>query len=67
MWTAEDQADIRPPAAQWLIGLRESGTKTLLLFSEGDDGIVFLRDRIGYRLEQEADYGALRIVEHLRT
>ncbi len=50
-WDREDEAGIRPPAGQWLDDLAASNTHISLIFSEGDDGLEYLRDRLGRRLK----------------
>ena len=47
LWSALDAVGVRHPAADWLRDLGRSGTPVLALFAEGDDGLEFLRDRVG--------------------
>jgi pimeloyl-ACP methyl ester carboxylesterase len=51
-WTALDRIGHRPRVARWLSELDGTGVPVELLFAEGDDGIVYLRQRFGRRLRQ---------------
>ena len=62
-WSLLDLLGIRPMAARWLIALRKSRTPVVLGFAEGDDGLIFLRDRCGRRLARERRSGYLVVEE----
>ncbi len=51
-WTLLDLAGRRPWAGRWLDDLRATGVPILLLFAEGDDGLEYLRARMGRRLRR---------------
>jgi pimeloyl-ACP methyl ester carboxylesterase len=50
LWTALDLLGQRPRVARWLNELDGAGPPIELLFAEGDDGLVYLRQRAGRRL-----------------
>ena len=47
VWSLLDILGVRDPAAVWLRALEARRVPTLAVFAEGDDGIEFLRDRVG--------------------
>jgi alpha-beta hydrolase superfamily lysophospholipase len=49
-WTELDIAGERPWAAAWLDAIAASATPVTMIFAEGDDGLVFLRQRLERRL-----------------
>lgn len=63
VWSILDALWIRPMAAHWLIALRRRRTPVLMSFADGDDGLVFLRDRCGRRLARELRSGYLAVEE----
>ena len=63
LWSALDVLRIRPQAARWLTGLSKRRVRTLLLFSQGDDGIVYLRSRLARRLAKELARGVVTVAE----
>jgi dienelactone hydrolase len=46
VWTALDMLGVRHPAGGWLRRLATGPTPVLALFADGDDGLVFLEDRV---------------------
>lgn len=62
-WDDEDARGIRPPAGVWLDELTSRGVPVSMVFAAGDDGIEYLRDRLGRRLDEVAAAGLLTIVE----
>lgn len=52
LWWFLDVLGARHPASRWLDDLRRKRTPVLLLFSKGDDGVEFLRMRVGRSLRQ---------------
>lgn len=62
-WTALDLAGARPWAGGWLDRIDSSRTRVLMLFAEGDDGLEYLRVRLGRRLARVVRHGRLRVVE----
>ena len=63
LWSALDLLRIRPPAARWLAALRKRRVPTLMLFAAGDDGIEYLRGRLGRRLAREIRHGVIGVEE----
>ncbi len=63
LWSALDFLGIRPGAARWLSALRRRRVPTLMLFAAGDDGIEYLRGRIGRRLAREIRSGVIQVEE----
>ena len=47
IWSVLDAVGLHHPAADWLRALDDGGTPVLMLFTEGDDGLEFLEDRVG--------------------
>ncbi len=62
-WTVLDVLGHRPRAARWLTRLARTGVPVHLLFSEGDDGLKFLRERLGRRLAHLCRPGSLTVAE----
>lgn len=62
-WDRADEAGERPPAGEWLDELTARGVPVSLVFAEGDDGIEYLRDRLGRRIGELKAHGLLRIRE----
>jgi pimeloyl-ACP methyl ester carboxylesterase len=52
LWTALDAVGHRPRVARWLDDLDGAGVPVELVFAEGDDGIVYLRQRFARRLNR---------------
>lgn len=63
LWALLDVLGHRGTTARWLDGLASGDVPVLLLFSEGDDGLVHLRDRVGRRLRRAACSGMVRVEE----
>jgi pimeloyl-ACP methyl ester carboxylesterase len=63
LWTMLDVAGHRPWAGAWLDRLRAADTPILLLFAAGDDGIAYLRTRLGRRLARTLAPGKVRVAE----
>jgi dienelactone hydrolase len=63
LWTVLDVAGHRPWAGAWLDRLRAADTPILLLFAAGDDGIAYLRTRLGRRLARTLAPGKVRVAE----
>jgi|SRR5579884_4003623 len=63
VWSALDRLGHRPRVARWLDELSRCGSPVELLFAEGDDGLVYLRQRVGRRLVSLERRGALRVTE----
>ncbi|HWH92257.1 MAG TPA: hypothetical protein VNT03_00215 [Baekduia sp.] len=63
LWTALDLVGHRPPVGRWLDELAAARLPVLLLFSEGDDGLGFLRNRLARRLERVQRTGAVHVAE----
>lgn len=63
LWSALDLVGIRPRAARWLSALSARRIPTLLLFAQGDDGIEYLRSRLGRRLAREVARGVITVEE----
>lgn len=62
-WSLLDALSVRPMASRWLVNLRRRRTPVMLSFAEGDDGLVFLRDRCGRRLARELRSGHVAVEE----
>jgi dienelactone hydrolase len=62
-WDAEDAEGARNPAAAWLDDLMLRDQPVSLVFSDGDDGIEYLRDRLSRRLVAATSTGSVRIAE----
>jgi pimeloyl-ACP methyl ester carboxylesterase len=63
VWTALDVLGHRPPVARWLERLSGSGVAVLLLFSEADDGLGYLHNRLRRRLDRVRRCGTLTVEE----
>ena len=63
IWTALDTCGIRPIASQWLDSLVRNKVRTLLAFSDNDDGLQYLQSRCGRRLAQVLKSGVISLVE----
>lgn len=62
-WDDEEARGVRHPAAEWLDELATRHVPISLIFSERDDGLEFLEDRIGATLRRLRDEDALDVVE----
>lgn len=62
-WDDEDARGVRPPAGQWLDELVARGVAVSMVFAAGDDGIEYLRDRLGLRLAEAVSSGVVNVVE----
>lgn len=63
LWSMLDAIGVRPMASHWLASLRRRHIPVLLCFAEGDDGLVFLRNRCGRRLAHEMRRGMIQLAE----
>jgi pimeloyl-ACP methyl ester carboxylesterase len=63
VWSALDVLGHRPWAGAWLDDVVRAGTPVDLVFAAGDDGIAYLRTRLGRRLERALSSGRIRVVE----
>ena len=63
LWTALDVLGHRPWAGAWLDEIEASGVPVAMVFAEGDDGIEYLRNRLGRRLVRTLRGGAVRVEE----
>ena len=62
-WDDEDARGMRPPAGEWLDDLVRLGRSTSMVFAEGDDGLVYLQDRLARRLQEVTETGVIRVIE----
>lgn len=62
-WDDEDARGQRPPAGAWLDELVARGRRCALVFAEGDDGLEYLRDRLGRRLRELLPAGVVTITQ----
>lgn len=62
-WTALDVLGLRPPAGTWLDQLEATGLPIKLLFAEGDDGLLFLAQRLSRRLNRVQRGGTVTVRE----
>ena len=62
-WDDEDERGIRPPAGEWLDDLVRQGSRAALIFTEGDDGLVYLQDRLARRVRSVTESCVIRVVE----
>ena len=62
-WDRADEAGDRPEAGRWLDELAERRVPVSLVYAEGDDGIEYLRDRLGRRISELRATGSLSIRE----
>lgn len=63
VWDAEDARGIRPAAGKWLDSLASRRIPITMAFAANDDGIEYLRDRLGRRLRDVLAGGDLEVVE----
>jgi pimeloyl-ACP methyl ester carboxylesterase len=63
LWSVLDALGHRPRVARWLDDLGSLAVPVELLFAEGDDGIVYLRQRFGRRLARIQRGGVVRVTE----
>jgi pimeloyl-ACP methyl ester carboxylesterase len=63
LWTLLDRLGRRPWAGRWLDELSATATPVVLAFAAGDDGIEFLRTRLGRRLRMVQRTGQVRVLE----
>lgn len=63
VWDIQDAEGLRPPPARWLDDLVTGGSSVSLIFSEGDDGLEYLRDRLGRRLAATLISGTVTVEE----
>jgi alpha-beta hydrolase superfamily lysophospholipase len=63
VWTALDMIGLRSREGRWLDRLRSTGTPVLMLFAEGDEGLLFLRQRLARRWRKTLRSGRIRVVE----
>ena len=60
-WSLLDAVGHRPPAARWLERLAGTEMPVHLLFREGDDGLKFLRERLGRRVARLTGRNAIEL------
>lgn len=65
VWTALDVVGHRPPVARWLEELSAARVHVLTLFSERDDGLCFLQNRVQRRLDRILRQGYVHVEEVL--
>lgn len=63
LWDALDVLGQRPPVARWLARLSAAKVPVLLLYSEGDDGLGYLRNRLPRRLGKVQGEGWVHVQE----
>lgn len=63
LWSALDVLGIRNYAGRWLSRLERDHTPVLLLFGEGDEGLVYLRSRLHRRLGRIVRSGTIKLAE----
>lgn len=63
IFDAEDAAGRLCDAARWLQDLVDARVPVHLLFAENDDGLIYIRQRIGRRLRTLTEAGALQVTE----
>lgn len=63
VWSALDAVGMRPWAGKWLDRLEKRGTRVHMLFADGDDGIEYLRNRLGRRFERVRRAGTITVAE----
>jgi pimeloyl-ACP methyl ester carboxylesterase len=63
LWGLLDVLGQRPPAARWLSRLSAAKIPVLLLYSEGDDGLGYLRNRLARRVVRVQREGWLHVQE----
>jgi pimeloyl-ACP methyl ester carboxylesterase len=62
-WSALDVCGIRPPAGRWLDQIADSPFPVYFFFEKGDDGIDYLRHRLGRRYRAATRRGSLVVRE----
>jgi pimeloyl-ACP methyl ester carboxylesterase len=62
-WDERDRAGERNWAGAWLDDLAAGSTQVTMLFAEDDDGLEYLRNRLGRRLAQTIAGGRLTVTE----
>lgn len=60
-WSLLDAVGHRPPAARWLQRLAATEMPVHILFRDGDDGLKFLRERLGRRVAELQADGAIEV------
>lgn len=63
VWSALDALGLRPPAARWLHKIAGSPFPVALVFARDDDGIEYLRDRLGRCTRRVSRGSSLTITE----
>jgi pimeloyl-ACP methyl ester carboxylesterase len=63
LWSALDLVGVSNYAGRWLTRLARQKSPVLLLFSEGDEGIEFLHNRLSRRLAQVTRGGSIKMVQ----
>ena len=63
LWSLLDLVGARPRAAEWLDKLSTVETPIVLVFAEADDGIEYLRNRLGRRLRRALRSKTIKLVE----
>lgn len=63
VWSLLDALGLPGREGRWLRDLGRSGVPVLMLFAEGDEGLGFLRTRLGRRLRRTLAHGGLEVVE----
>jgi pimeloyl-ACP methyl ester carboxylesterase len=62
-WDEEDARGLRPVGARWLDDLADQQVPVAMIFAQGDDGIEFLRDRLGRRLDDVCRRAPITVAE----
>ena len=63
LWSALDMLGISNYAGRWLSRLERDRTPVLLLFGEGDEGLVYLHNRLRRRLGRVVRTGTIKLAE----
>ncbi len=63
VWTALDALGHRPNSGRWLDELAATSVPIELLFTAGDDGLKFLRERLRRRVDQVGRSGRISVQE----
>jgi len=61
LWTALDMVGARHPASTWLRQLVTGRARVLMIFTDGDDGLQFLEDRVGRAWRRAQRHGAAQV------
>ena len=61
LWTALDMVGARHPASTWLRQLVTGRARVLMIFTDGDDGLEFLEDRVGRAWRRAQQHGAAQV------